>query len=144
MIKKYQYFIILFSFFILFELIGCEDNSKRSSNNLEPTKHVITRGPSSIKYDYKGRLGVAGIASKASAYDGTTLIAEANAIKIIQKDKGANQIEVEELHYSPTGSINYKGILRIRFGFNGGYVEEEIPVSGKKQIQFFTGWPAGN
>ena len=97
-----------------------------------------------IKYSYGGEFGRYGIADTASAYEGSTLIAEAVAIRIIKKDPGPNWIEVEETHYSSSGSVIYRGKLFIRFGFGGGQVVKERAISGRKIFNVFGGWPAGN
>jgi hypothetical protein len=125
-------------------LVGCEDSREQGTSEQGMTQRQVQRGASSIKYGYEGQFGIYGIADTASAFDGSTLVAQAKAIKIIQKDPGPNQIEVEETHYSPTGAVSYRGKLRIRFGFSGGYVEEEIPMSGRKQASYFAGWPSGS
>jgi|GEM_PF-6767874 len=96
-----------------------------------------------IKYGYGGKFGRYGIADTASAYEGSTLIAEAVAIRIIEKDPGPNWIELEETHYSPSGSVIYRGKLFIRFGFGGGQIVQQSTISGRKIFNIFGGWPSG-
>lgn len=97
----------------------------------------------SIKYDYGGKFGSLRIADTASAYEGSLLIAEAEAIRIIEKNPGPNWIEIEETHYSTSGSVIYRGKLFIRFGFGGGKVVREEAISGRKRFSVFVGWPSG-
>lgn len=139
---KRSCFLCIFCF--MMALAGCEDSREHGTSDQGMTQRQVQRGASSIKYGYEGQFGVSGIADTASAYDGSTLLAQAKAIRIIQKDPGPNQIEVEETHYSPTGAVSYRGKLRIRFGFGGGYMEDEISISGRKQASYFTGWPSGS
>ena len=103
-----------------------------------------TRTASKISYTYGEKFGRYGIADRAQAFDGATLLAEATALRIIETSSGPNQSEVEEKHYSSPGVVSYRGLLRIRFGFDGGHVDEEIPISGRPEGMFFVGWPAGN
>jgi len=129
---------------VMLALVGCKDSGEHGTSDQVVTQHQLRRGASSLKYGYGGQFGIYDIADTASAYNGSTLLAQAKAIRIIEKHPGPNQIEVEETHYSPAGVVTYQGKLRIRFGFGGGYLEEEIPISGRKQASYFTGWPSGS
>jgi hypothetical protein len=97
-----------------------------------------------IQYGYAGEFGSLGIADTAAAYQGTRLIAKARALRIIKKQPGPNHILIEESHYSETGEVTYKGTLEFRFGYGGGTLIEQRPISGEKQFNVFSGWPAGN
>lgn len=100
-----------------------------------------------IKYDYKyekGKFGIYGIADTAIAYLNEKKIAEATAVRIIEKKPGPNQLEVEEIHFSPSGNVIYKGKIIFRFGFSGAMPEETIAISGRKLLNIFNSWPAGN
>lgn len=95
-------------------------------------------------YGYDGEFGRFGIADTAACYDSGTLIARAKAIRIIEKTPGPNHIEVKETHYDATGTLIYEGIMVFQFGFGGGHIVSESPLSGKKRRQIFNGWPAGH
>lgn len=100
-----------------------------------------------IKYDYqygRGSFGIYGIADTATAFVDDQMVAEAHALRIIEKRPGPNQLEVEETHYSPSGRVVYRGRLIFRFSGSGGRLEEQIPISGTKRNNFFSSWPAGN
>jgi len=138
--------------FLLLTLLGCGNQEKYSETDQSINQHggesaevVTTRHAeaSHITYGYDGQLGRYGIADNAAAYDGATLLAKAKAIKVIEKNPGPNQLEVEETHFSATGKVTYRGLLRFRFSGDGAYVEEEMPISGQKEESYFSGWPSG-
>jgi len=118
----------------------------RATPPAEVAAPVAERAPRGlrIEYGYAGKLGMFDIADTASAYDGDTLIAKAEALQIVEKQSGPNHILIQEEHYSPSGEVTYKGTLEFRFGFRGGTLVEEKAVSGKKRFHVFQGWPAGN
>ena len=118
---------------------GCGDSREGPS---EVRYSHGTRAASRIIYGYGGQFGGYGIADSAQAFDGSTLLAEAKALRIVEKHPGPKQIEVEETHYSSVGVVTYRGLLRIRFGLGGGQVEEEVPISGTKEQSFFVTWPS--
>jgi hypothetical protein len=120
---------------------GCRDSHEGSG---EIRYSHGSRAATRITYDYGGQFGMLGLADSAKAFDGSTLLAEAKALRIIKSPSGPNQLEVEETHYSPVGAITYRGLLRIRFDLGGGHVDEEIPISGSKQQSFFVTWPSGS
>jgi hypothetical protein len=120
---------------------GC-GNSTQEQSEIRYTRGA--RQASRITYSYQGQFGLFGIPDGAQAFDGTILLAEAKALRIIKATSGPNQIEIEETHYSSPGIVSYRGLLRIRFGFGGGHVDEEIPISGRKESAFFVSWPSGS
>jgi len=103
-------------------------------------------GVLTIKYEYKnerGSLGVYGIADSATAYLGDIKVGQARAIRIIRKEPGPNQLEVEETHFSRSGSVIYQGRIIFRFSYGGARPEEETAISGVKRFKIFSSWPSG-
>jgi hypothetical protein len=123
-----------------------EMDTGRKTDNSSPGSRPASRHPLNlrIQYGYEGEFGSLGIADTAAAYQGTRLVAKARALKIIKKQPGPNHILIEENHYSETGEVIYRGTLEFRFGFGGGTLIEQRPISGEKQFNVFSGWPAGN
>lgn len=96
-----------------------------------------------VEYTYDGDFGIYGIADRARAYSGATLIAEAQAKRIIEKEPGPNCIEVEEVHFSKLGTTAYEGTITFQFGFGGGTVVDEKAIKGRKELNIFRSWPSG-
>ena len=117
-----------------------QDSSTRREVKMTPRQPSRLR----IEYGYKGEFGIYGIADTASGFDGSTLVAKAKAVQIVKKDPGPNHILIEEEHYDEHGEVTYTGTLEIRFGFGGGTLVAESPISGQKRYNVFGGWPSGN
>ena len=118
---------------------------KASSNIPAQAKELAAKAPArptslKFQYGYDGQFGITGIADTVKAYDGGRLVAEAKALKIIEKDPGPDHVEVEETHYTGTGAEAYRGKIIIQFGFDGGKIIEEKPISGRRKFQVFRGW----
>jgi hypothetical protein len=62
-------------------------------------------------------------------------VAEAKAIRIIQKDPGPNQLEVHETYLTPEGKVVYESTIIIRFGL--GQIAEEHAIRGTKTYRVF-------
>lgn len=98
-----------------------------------------------IEYSYDGDLGIHGVATGASAYRGTStqLIASAKVIGFSTEGEQARLLEVEETHFSSSGSVTYRGKIFFEIGFISR-VEKEVSLSGRKTMSIFQRWPMGH
>ncbi|MDP8255826.1 MAG: hypothetical protein P9M14_08755 [Candidatus Alcyoniella australis] len=137
-------------------LLGCQPDSERGEVKtlsgpvqIQPDSErgevKTPSGPVQIHYGYQGGdpvWAVIGIASSAEAYVGNVLVGKAKALRIIEMEQGPNAIEVEETHFSPSGSVIYKGIVVYSFGWRGSKLQERA-LRGKKRTDIFSSWPSG-
>ena len=95
-----------------------------------------------IAFAYDGQLGRYGIADSARALQGGNLVAEARALRIIERRPGPNQLEIVEKHYAPGGETTYEGRMILQFAMGGARVVSEDAIFGRKRFQFFNNWPS--
>ena len=111
---------------------------------LSPAPTIRASKPDNIKYDYTGKWALLDIASKAHAFSGYRLVADAEVIDIIESgDSRPNLLDVLERHYNDTGEVYYEGKITFRFAFGGATVEKSLPIRGKRIHSVFDTWPSG-
>ncbi|MCK4947119.1 MAG: hypothetical protein KAS46_01970 [Candidatus Aureabacteria bacterium] len=109
-----------------------------------PVPAIRVSKADNIKYDYSGKWALINIASKACAYSGHKLVADAEVIDIIESgDSRPNLLDVLERHYDHNGEVYYEGKITFRFAFAGANVEKNTPIRGKRIHSIFNTWPSG-
>lgn len=102
---------------------------------------IALAGQLVIDYGYEGKHGAYGIADTASAKLDGVKIADAKALEIIKKNKGANSIKVRETQYNASGRIIYQGYIEFQFtGMDAEKIGESV-ISGTKRYNVFRTWP---